>query len=78
MLARLACEILQARLQQYVSWELLDVQDGFTKKAEEPEFKIPKFMGPWRKQGVPKKIYFCFTDYAKTFACADHNKLKNS
>ena len=50
MLARLACEILQARLQQYVSWELPDVQDGFTKKAEEPEFKILKFIGPWRKQ----------------------------
>ena len=78
MLARLACEILQARLQQYVSWELPDVQDGFTKKAEEPEFKILKFIGPWRKQGVPKKIYFCFIDYAKAFDFADHNKLKNS
>ena len=25
---------------------------------------------------VPEKyIYFCFTDYAKTFDCVDHNKL---
>ena len=49
------------------------------KKAEEPEFKIPKLTGPWRKQGgSKKKIYFCFTDYAKAFDCADHNKLKNS
>ena len=22
-----------------------------------------------------KNIYFCFTDYAKTFDCVDHNKL---
>ena len=22
-----------------------------------------------------KNIYFCFTDYAKTFACMGHNKL---
>ena len=22
-----------------------------------------------------KNIYFCFTDYAKAFDCADHNKL---
>ena len=22
-----------------------------------------------------KNIYFCFTDYAKAFACVDHNKL---
>ena len=25
------------------------------KKAEEPEFKIPKLTGPWRKQGGSKK-----------------------
>ena len=24
---------------------------------------------------VPKKIYFCFIDYAKPFDCVDHNKL---
>ena len=24
---------------------------------------------------VPKKIYFCFIDNAKTFGCVDHNKL---
>ena len=25
-----------------------------------------------------KNIYFCFIDYAKDFACVDHNKLENS
>ena len=25
-----------------------------------------------------KNIYFCFVDYAKSFVCVDHNKLKNS
>ena len=25
-----------------------------------------------------KKIYFCFTDYAKAFDCVDLNKLENS
>ena len=24
---------------------------------------------------IPKKIYFCFTDYAKAFDCVNHNKL---
>ena len=23
-----------------------------------------------------KNIYFCFIDYAKAFACVDHNKLE--
>ena len=25
-----------------------------------------------------KNIYFCFSDYAKTFDCVDHNILENS
>ena len=32
----------------------------------------------YEKQGnSPKKTYICFTDYAKTFDCVDHNKLWN-
>ena len=31
-----------------------------------------------KKQEFQKNIYFCFTDYAKTFDCVDHNKLENS
>ena len=70
-------EILQARLQEYVNWELPDVQAGFG-KAEEPEIKLPTSVGSYRKQGNSKrkkKISFCFIDYAKAFDCVDHNKL---
>ena len=28
-----------------------------------------------KKNGIPKKIYFCFIDYTKAFDCVDHNKL---
>ena len=42
-------KILQARLQQYMNRELLDVQAGF-KKAEEPEIKLPTSSGYWKKQ----------------------------
>ena len=38
--SKIMLKILQARLQQYVNCELLDVQDGF-RKAEEPEIKLP-------------------------------------
>ena len=34
-------------------------------KAEEPEIKLPTSAGSWKKQRVPKNIYFCFIDYAK-------------
>ena len=45
-------------------------------KAEEPEIKLPTSTGSLKKQESSKKnIYFYFIDYAKAFACVDHNKL---
>ena len=67
-------KILQARLQQYVNCELLDVLD--LEKAEEPEIKLPTSIGSLKKQeNSRKKIYFCFIDSAKAFDCVDHNIL---
>ena len=69
-------KILQARLQQYVNRELPDVQAGF-RKAEEPEIKLPTWIG-WimeKAREFQKNIYFCFIDYAKAFDCADHIQL---
>ena len=46
-------------------------------KAEEPEIKLPTFLGSWRRQrSARKNIYFI--DYAKAFDYVDHNKLENS
>ena len=45
-------------------------------KAEEPEIKLPTFIGSQKKsKRIPEKIYFCFIDYAKAFDCVDCNKL---
>ena len=45
-------------------------------KAEKPKIKSPTSVGSSKKQESSRKnIYFCFTDYAKTFDCVDHNKL---
>ena len=49
---------------------------GF-EEAEEPEIKLPTFLGSWRRQrSARKNIYFI--DYAKAFDYVDHNKLENS
>ena len=45
-------------------------------KAEEPEIKLPTSAGSSKKQEFQKNIYFCSIDYAKAFACAEHNKLR--
>ena len=47
---------------------------GF-QEAEEPEIKLPTFIGSTKKQEFQKYIYFCFIDYAKAFDCVNHNKL---
>ena len=58
-------KILQARLQQYVNYELPDVQAGFRKGggARDQIVNIRWIMEKARK--FQKNIYFCFTDYAK-------------
>ena len=68
-------KILQARLQQYVNHELLDVQAGF-RKGERTRDQIANICWIMEKaREFQKNIYFCFIDYAKAFDCVDHNKL---
>ena len=68
-------KILQVRLQQYVSWELLDVQGGF-RKGRGTRNQMTNI--PWiieKAREFQKNVYFYFIDYAKAFDCVDHNKL---
>ena len=44
-------------------------------KTEEIKNKLHRSTGSWKKQGIIKKIYFCFTNYMKASDCVDHNKL---
>ena len=68
-------KILQARLQQYVNRELLDVQVGF-RKGRGIRDQIANIHWIIKKaRDFQKNIYFYFIDYAKAFDCVDHNKL---
>ena len=42
--SKIMLKILQARLQQYVNWELPDIQLSL-EKAEEPKIKLPAYIG---------------------------------
>ena len=70
-------KILQARLQQYMTWELPDVQDGFSKGrgTRDQIANICWIIEKAREFQKKKNLYFCFIDYAKAFDCVDHNKL---
>ena len=68
-------KILQARLQQYVSHKLPDVETGFI-KGRGTRDQIANICWVIEKaREFQKTIYFCFVDYAKAFDYMDHNKV---
>ena len=72
--SKVMLKILQARLQQYINCELPDVQAGF-RKGRGTRGQIANIH--WIIENAmefQKKIYFCFTDYAKAFDHVDHKK----
>ena len=76
--SKVMLKILQARFQQYVNWELPDVQAGF-RKGRGTRDQIANIHEIIEKaKEFQKNIYFCFIDYAKAFFCVDQNKLENS
>ena len=59
--------ILHLRLQQYVNWELPDVQAGF-RKARGLRDQIANLCWIIKKaREFQKNIYLCFIDYTKAF-----------
>ena len=67
-------KILQARLQQYMNYELPDIQFGF-RKGRGTRGQIANICWIIEKaREFQKNIYFCFIDYNKAFDCVDHNR----
>ena len=60
-------KILQARIQEYMNCEFLDVQAGF-RKGRGTRDQIANIHWIIEKaRQFQKNIYFCFIDYAKAF-----------
>ena len=57
-------KILQARLKQYVNYELPDVQAGF-RKGRGTRDQIANICWNIEKREFQENIYLCFIDYAK-------------
>ena len=76
--SKVMLKILQVRLQQYVNYELPDVQVGF-RKVRGTRDQITNIHWITEKaREFQRNIYFCFIDSTKAFDCVDHNKLENS
>ena len=76
--SKIMLKILQARLQQYVNWELPDVQAGFRKGRGARDQIADVRWNIEKAREFQKNIYFGFIDYDKAFDCVNHNKLENS
>ena len=68
-------KIFKARLQQYMNYELPDVQAGFRKVRGTTDQIANIHWIITKAREFQKNIYFCFIDYAKAFDFVDHNKL---
>ena len=71
--SKVMLKILQARLQQYVNWEIPDVQAVFRKArgTRDQIANIHWIIGKARE--FQKNICFCFIDCSKAFDLVDHN-----
>ena len=66
-------KILQARLQQYMNCELLDVQSAF-RKGIGTRAQIADIRWIIEKPRKCHKNIYCFINYAKAFDCVDNQK----
>ena len=72
---QLMLKIFQARLQQYMNWELPDVQAVFRKGSGTRDQSAYIHWVIKKGREFQENIYFCFTGYTKAFDCIDHSKL---
>ena len=65
-------EILQAKLQQYMNWELPDVQTGLRNQRSNCQHPLDNR----QSNGIPEN-HFCLLHWLwwSLFLCVDHNKL---
>ena len=69
-------KIVQARLQQYMNWELPEVEAGLRKgRGIRDQIANIRWITEKAKE-FQKNIYFCFKDHVKAFVCVHHNNCE--
>ena len=70
-------KILQARLQQYMNREILDVQAEFRKGRGTRDQIVNIRWIITKARELQENIYFCFIDYVKAFDCVSQQNVEN-
>ena len=58
---------------KWLSEEALQIAEKRSERQRKQRSNCQQPLDHIKSKGVPEKIYFCFTDYAKAFDCVDHN-----
>ena len=74
-ISKLILKILQARLWQYVNWELSDIWTGFRKGRGTGDNLPISIRSEKHPREFQKNIYFFIVECARAHFCVDHNKL---
>ena len=75
MLVRLCSKSSKPSLENYVNWELSDVQAGFRKDRGSTDQISNIHWVTEKSREFQKSIYLCFINYPKLFNWMYHNKL---
>ena len=76
--SKVMLKILQARFQQYVNWELPNVQAGF-RKVREPEIKLPTSVGSLKRQDSSRKdLILLYWLCQSLWLCGSQQTVENS
>ena len=76
--SKVILKIFQACLQQYMNWEVPEVQAGLRKGRGTRDHFANIHWIIEKARVVQKNSYFCFVEDAKAFDCVDDSKLENS
>ena len=76
--SKVMLKILQAKLQQYMNWELPDVQTEFRKGRGTRDQIANICVTTEKAKEFQKNIYFCFTDYTKVFDLVQFSSVTQS
>ena len=68
-------KILQARLQQYENLQMFKLD---LEKAEEPEIKLPTFIGSYKSKRVPEKhLLLLYCQHQSLWLCGSQQTVEN-
>ena len=77
--SKVMLKILEARLQQYMNWEIPDVQAGFKKRQRNQRSNCQHLLDHWKSKRVPEKhLLLLYWLRQRLWLCGSQQTVKDS